>query len=428
MFLKVSLILAAMVVAYVIAKGPLKLSVELSMLFGAIVGAVSAGHWLPLRHIAEGSSTYLDLALIFFTATLFMNILKESGGLDRAVRGIIVRFGNKRVVALILLMFVMLIPGALTGAGSVSVLVSGGAVAMALSYLGISKARITAMIFLLAGLSAVAPPVSVWAMMTCAGTAIPYVGFELPLGIPVLILGTFTVLWLGLRPTESVGDEAMTLPDVNDDVSGWRTVLPFLVVFGLIVASRIWPHQMPILGLPLVFSIGAAVAYALNYRKVDFFKVSTETVSQLLPLLTTVISFGILVQLMTLTGVRGLISYAVIAMPLWLIFTLLPVIIPVSEGVIGFGGAAVIGIPLIWMLDSVGVHPTVALSGLSLLWCLGDALPPTAIIGRLTVQTVGFEGKYSDFLKTCAVPWLAITAVATLMVIFSRELSFLVRV
>ncbi len=63
-------------------------------------------------------------------------------------------------------------------------------------------------------------------MLTCAGTAIPYVGFELSLGIPVLILGTFTVMWLGLRPTESMGDEAMALPEVDPEVSGWRTALP----------------------------------------------------------------------------------------------------------------------------------------------------------------------------------------------------------
>ncbi len=108
-------------------------------------------------------------------------------------------------------------------------------------------------------------------MLTCAGTAIPYVGFELSLGIPVLILGTFTVMWLGLRPTESMGDEAMALPEVDPEVSGWRTALPFIVVFGLIVASRVWPHSMPILGLPLIFLVGAIVAYALNFRKIDFF-------------------------------------------------------------------------------------------------------------------------------------------------------------
>ena len=423
MFLTVSLILAVIVVAYIVAQSRLKLSVELAMLVAALVGAVVAGNYLPLRHIAEGSVTYLDLALIFFTATLFMNIIKASGGLDFTVRAIMTRFGNRRAIALILLMFIMLIPGAITGAGSVSVLVSGGAVAMALASMGISKQRIAAIVFLLAGLSAVAPPVSVWAMLTCAGTAIPYVGFEIPLGVPVLVLGVFTVLWLGLRRSEGPGDEAVALPEVAPDVTAGRTILPFLVVFGLIVAARVWPWDIPILGLPLVFMIGAIVAYLLNARKVNFFQVSVETVTQLLPLLTTIIVIGIVIQLLTLTGVRGLISYAVIAMPLWVIFLLLPITIPFSEGVLGFGGAAVIGIPLIWTFNSLGVHPTVALSGLSLLWCLGDALPPTAIIGRLTLQTVGYKGSYGSFLRTCAVPWLVITAVGTLMVVFSGKLA-----
>ncbi len=423
MFLTVSLILAVIVVAYIVAQSRLKLSVELAMLVATLVGAVVAGNYLPLRHIAEGSVTYLDLALIFFTATLFMNIIKASGGLDFTVRAIMTRFGNRRAIALILLMFIMLIPGAITGAGSVSVLVSGGAVAMALASMGISKQRIAAIVFLLAGLSAVAPPVSVWAMLTCAGTAIPYVGFEIPLGVPVLVLGVFTVLWLGLRRSEGPGDEAVALPEVAPDVTAGRTILPFLVVFGLIVAARVWPWDMPILGLPLVFMIGAIVAYLLNARKVNFFQVSVETVTQLLPLLTTIIVIGIVIQLLTLTGVRGLISYAVIAMPLWVIFLLLPITIPFSEGVLGFGGAAVIGIPLIWTFNSLGVHPTVALSGLSLLWCLGDALPPTAIIGRLTLQTVGYKGSYGSFLRTCAVPWLVITAVGTLMVVFSGKLA-----
>lgn len=428
MFLKVSLIAAAAVAGYIIANGRFKLSVELSLFVAGLVAAVTSGNWLPLRHVAEGSTAYIDLALIFFTATLFMNIIKVSGGLDYAVRAIMTRFGKWRAVALIMLMFIMLVPGAITGAGSVSVLVSGGAVAMAMSTMGISRQRIAAIVFILAGLSAVAPPVSVWAMMTCAGTAIPYVGFELPLGIPVLVLGIFTVLWLGLPRTEGPGDVASSLPDVDPDVTAGRTLVPFVVVFALIIAARVWPFDMPVLGLPLVFAIGAAVAYLLNHRKVNILKVSSDTVAQLLPLLSTIIVIGIVIQMLTLSGIKGLVAYAVIAMPLWLIYSLLPITIPVSEGALGFGGAAVIGVPLIWMFNSVGVHPTIALAGLSLLWCLGDALPPSAIIGRLTLQTVGYKGSYGSFLKACAVPWVLITIVGTLMVVFSRELSFLVRV
>ncbi len=41
---------------------------------------------------------------------------------------------------------------------------------------------------------------------------------------------------------------------------------------------------------------------------------------------------GMLQQIMTATGVRGLVSFAVISIPLVLLFFLLPVIIPFSEG------------------------------------------------------------------------------------------------
>ncbi|MCK7481335.1 MAG: hypothetical protein M0C28_32220 [Candidatus Moduliflexus flocculans] len=53
-------------------------------------------------------------------------------------------------------------------------------------------------------------------------------------------------------------------------------------------------------------------------------------------------------QIMTATGVRGLVSFAVISTPLVLLFFLLPVIIPFSEGILTYGAAAIIGIPLIW--------------------------------------------------------------------------------
>jgi CitMHS family citrate-Mg2+:H+ or citrate-Ca2+:H+ symporter len=72
-----------------------------------------------------------------------------------------------------------------------------------------------------------------------------------------------------------------------------------------------------------------------------------------------------------------------------------------------------------------GLNPIVALAGMSVMWPLGDALPPTAIIGRLTVDVVGFKGRYGEFLRACLVPALIIIAIGVLMVIYSKELSWL---
>jgi CitMHS family citrate-Mg2+:H+ or citrate-Ca2+:H+ symporter len=104
----------------------------------------------------------------------------------------------------------------------------------------------------------------------------------------------------------------------------------------------------------------------------------------------------------------------------------LPIIIPFSEGILTYGGAAIIGIPLVWYLNSLGYHATIVISALSLLWPLGDGLPPTALIGRLSLIVTGYEGSYWSSIKKAWLPWVMITAVAILMVIFSSKLSFLV--
>lgn len=429
---QILIILAVMVAAYIAAKAA-KLSVELSMFASALAGGV-AGAFLKTppvtdlgRHLVEGSFTYLDVILVFFTATLFMTIVNESGGVVYVVRATLRVFGGKRVLVLLVLMVIVLIPGALTGAGSVSLLVVGAPVAMALGRLGVPRKKVAAILFIVAGLSAAAPPVNIWAMILCAGTAIPYVGFEFTLGIPVLILGAFTVLVLGWKKDPGAAAGPAELPEPPKGMTWWRVLLPFAVFFGLVIAYRVWPFATPIFGLSLEFAVAGAAALLLSPKKIPFLTLARDTAKRLLPLLSTMVVVGMLQQVMTVTGVRGLLSFAVISTPLVLLFFLLPVIIPFSEGILTYGGAAIIGIPLIWFLDSIGFHATVVIAGLSLLWPLGDGLPPTALIGRLSNMVSGYDGSYKEFLKATWLPWLVITAVGMAMIIFSSKLTFLVK-
>jgi CitMHS family citrate-Mg2+:H+ or citrate-Ca2+:H+ symporter len=168
------------------------------------------------------------------------------------------------------------------------------------------------------------------------------------------------------------------------------------------------------------------VAFLLSPKKINILALSRDTVKRLLPLLATMAIVGSLQQIMTATGVRGFLSFIVISTPLILLFISLAFIIPISEGVLTYGGAAIIGIPLIWFLDSIGLHATVVMAGLSLLWPLGDGLPPTALIGRLSVMVSDYKESYWTFLRSTWVPWIVITAVGILMVIFSARLDFLV--
>lgn len=428
-----TLIIAAIIItAYALAKWR-RLSVELSLLIATMAGALAGSLFrtpeireIP-RHLVEGSFTYLDVILVFFTATLFITIVQESGGVNFAVRQAVVRFSRARFLALFMLMVILLIPGALTGAGSVSLLVVGAPVALAMKGLGVSEKKIPAILFIVAGLAAAAPPVNIWAMVLCAGTAIPYVGFELPLGLPVIILGTLTIIILAGRRAEAGSLETfLEKTQCHPGMNWFRLLTPFLVFFALVIAYRLWPFSFPILGLPLEFLIVSLVALVLSPVRLNLVRVASETVSKLLPLLAIMVIVGMLQQVMASSGVKGLISYSVLIIPLGLLFCLLPLIIPASEGVLTYGGAAIIGIPLVWYLNSLGYHATLVIAGLSLLWPLGDGLPPTALIGRLSLMVSGHQGKYWDFLKHTWIPWLIITATGMLMIIFSGRLRFLV--
>ena len=91
-----------------------------------------------------------------------------------------------------------------------------------------------------------------------------------------------------------------------------------------------------------------------------------------------------------------------------------------------WGSAPVIGVPLVLLFNTIGLNPIVALAGMSLIWPLGDALPPTAIIGRLTVDVVGLHRfRTATFLKACAMPAVIIAIMGTLMVIYSARLAWL---
>jgi CitMHS family citrate-Mg2+:H+ or citrate-Ca2+:H+ symporter len=425
MFASAGIVLATMVAVYVLIR-VFRLSTELAMFGAAVGGALVAGFGFPSRHIAEGAATYLDINLIFVTATLFMNLLKESGGVAFVVRSILGRFHHSRALLLVLLTVLLLVPGALTGAGSVTVLVTGALVAVVLSAMGIPKHKAAALIFINAGLSAAAPPVSLWAMMTAAGVNMPYVGFFWPLMLPCLVAGLFTSFFLGWKGENANVTKALEeLPVPPAGMSWWRVLLPFVVFGGFVFMGRQWPFATPIVGLPLMFAAAAVVSYVVSPVRLQVFRIARETVDQLLPLLATLTCAGILVEVMTLTGARGLLSVAVVTLPIWVVYASLFLVLPASEAVLMWGAAPVIGVPLVLLFNNRGLDPIVALAGMSIIWPLGDALPPTAIIGRLTVDVVGHKGTYGQFLRACLVPALFIIVVGTLMVVYSKKLGFL---
>jgi Na+/H+ antiporter NhaD/arsenite permease-like protein len=427
MFEHAYLILIVIVIAFALAQF-LKLTIELSMLVAAVVAAVVHTGGLPVRHLVEGTFTYYDVCLIFLTATFFMNLVKEAGGAAFIVRRIVIRFNKQRFICLVLLSLVMLIPGALTGAGAVTVLILGAMVGTVLKYMGISEKRTVAIIFLCAAMSAAAPPVNLWAMMAAAGSNMPYVGFMRPL-LVITVLGSliamFTLGWKG--KAVNLEKALQELPQAPDRMNWFRVITPFAVFFILVIAGRIWPFQMPILGLPLMFLLSALAMILLSPKRLQIIDIATNTIRQLIPLVGIMVVVGILIQIMALSGARGLISLKVVTLPLVVLFATLWLILPLSEGLVQYAVAPLLGVPLILLFNMKGLDPIIALSGMAVMWPLGDHLPPTAVVGRATVIELQYKGRYyQDFLKTTLIPELIILALATGYIIFSKQLSFLV--
>ena len=158
MYAETSFVLAVMVFTFALASWKLK-SPELSMVITAVVGALAGGLGFPVRLLVEGTFTYFDVAFTFLTASIFINFYSATGAMDALVRKMVDRFFDRKWILFFLLAVIMLIPGALTGAGSVSMFVVGGMVATVLRFSGIKETRIVAFIYVTSMLAAVAPPI-----------------------------------------------------------------------------------------------------------------------------------------------------------------------------------------------------------------------------------------------------------------------------
>ncbi len=427
MYAHAGIVLGVMAAVFALAR-VFKISTELSMLAAAIGGAIAHGAWIPARQIVDGAFTYFDVTLIFITATFFMNLVKHSGGVNLILRGIIRRFHRHRALTLLFLALVMLIPGAFTGAGSVTVLVMGAMVATILTYMGIREDRVAAIIFLCAAMSAAAPPINLWAMMAAAGSNMPYVGFFLPLGIVSVLGSLFSMFYLGWKGTPVELNKIMEeLPEAPKGMRGWKVTLPFVVLIGLILAGRLWPWSMPTLGLPLMFLIAGATAALVSPVRLPLFKIARDTVEGLLPLIGVMVVVGILVQVMALSGARGLISLGVVTLPLAVIFASLWLILPFSEGLVQYAAAPLLGVPLILLFNMKGINPIIALAGMAVMFPIGDMLPPTTVVGRATTMTIGYKGSYyKGLVRQALVPAAFILVLGTLYIVFGSELKFLV--
>ena len=68
----------AMIAVFLVGCFALKLPVSISMVLAAIVGSLVGGQGIALRHLVEGTFSYVDTILVIASAMVFMKVVEKS--------------------------------------------------------------------------------------------------------------------------------------------------------------------------------------------------------------------------------------------------------------------------------------------------------------------------------------------------------------
>ena len=417
------LVFVVMIGVFAIGTFALKWPVSISMFLAATGGALSGGFGIPLRHLVEGSFGYVDTILTIATAMIFMNAFKDSGGLEALSAAVIRRFYKIPGLLLVLLTFVVMFPGMITGSSSASVLTAGAVVAPMFAALGIPAVQSAALIAMAGILGMIAPPVNIPVMIIGGGIDMPYVGFEIPLLLLTIPIAIFSALYFGLRHVRKtdIGAVVSSLDTkVLDRYGAMRLFSPVIFVVLLMVLDKAAPKIFS-LGMPLIFVIGTIPSYFTG-RKFNILASAKLAVEQALPVLGILVGVGMFIQIMTLTGVRGFIVVNALSVPPALLYLAISVSLPLFGAVSSFGASSVLGVP--FLLALLGRDQIITASALSLIAALGDFMPPTALSAIFAAQVVGLEG-YGKTLKKLIVPSLIIIAWSLIFIVFSKQIRAL---
>lgn len=406
-----------------LVKLPVSISMALSSIGGLLANTILNGAVFDIHHLVEGMFSYVDTILVIVTAMIFMKVIQDSGALDAISCVIIKRFHKVPALMLCLIMLIIMFPGMITGSSTASVLSAGSIMAPVLMTMGVPTLE-TASILAMGGiLGMIAPPTNIPAMIIGAGIDIPYSGFELPLTLLTFPLAFLFVIMFGLKYVKKMNYEDIEkkLKTEPYEKFGFKIYIPLIVAIVLMVINKAVP-QIPDIGMPLVFLIAAFIGCFTGY-KINIPKMSKDAVNSVLPVMGILMGVGMFIQVMTLTGVRGLIVTTCISLPGWARYVAMAISMPAFGAVSSFGSASVLGVP--FLLSFLAKKEIIVAAALSLIASLGDMVPPTALAGIFAAQVVGMKD-YTPVLKKCLVPALIIIAWGILFIVFANQLQFLI--
>ena len=406
---------AAMLAVFALTTFAARWPLPLTLLLSAVIGALLAGFGVPFRHLVEGGFGYLNLILALFAGAVFGQVMRVSGAAD-ALADCVAAL-NARVLPLLLSGILLFVTGMFTGIAGVAVIAAGAFAAPLLQRAGLTLPSSAAYIALMGTLGMIAPPLNVPAMVMADGVNMPYAGFALSLWTLSLPTALFAFATFTRRASRSVSTAGRLSVSKYRALAGAATILA-VIVFWAIVRYR--PDVVFDPSIPLVLVIASLVGVFMLAAR-DWMHVARSVFSGTpLFLAAVLVAVGVLVQVMTLTGVRGWLVIAAMSFQTPWVFGAL-VGIPLLGGVLtAIGTANSLGVPFAFAF----IHQDMILniSALSAIAALSEFCPPTAISTVLAAYVVGEERLWP--IIRAALPSLGVLTVLSLaMLAFASGLA-----
>jgi TRAP-type C4-dicarboxylate transport system permease large subunit len=414
------LLLGLMVVCFVLLVLVVKLPASLGLAVTAIVVALAAGSGFPLGKFVEGMFGYIDTCLVLLTAMVFIKVIEANGMLGELTGAVISAFGRSPLCLLVALTIIIMFPGMITGSCTASVLGTGALVAPILMQMGMPLAVAGAVVTSASVYGMIAPPVNIPVMIIGGGIDLPYVGFDGILALVTFPLAILTTLFIGYRHVDRSKLQAVVAGNRKAERQGKISVyIPLLAVIVLMIGPKAFPHWFPDLMLPLTFLIGTLLGLVTG-KRFQVLKVVRQGVSDILPVVGILFGVGMLIEVMTLSGMRGGIVVGALSLPPSIMLLTLAVILPLFGGISVFGAASVLGVP--FALAMLGKNQIVVLAALSLIGAMGSYMPPVALTPVVTAGLIG-EPKYGRINRYCVLPAAVAVAVGLVMLVFANQLA-----
>lgn len=406
----------------------IKIPAPYGLVLSAVAAGLVAGLGLPVVRIVEGSFGFFDIVLAFACGLILVNVMTKIGFNEVTTEFLISHFHRQRALLFLCLMLLLMIPGMLTGIGSIAVISTGPVVAAVLIKMKMPKPWVAVFVMTGAILGMVAPPVNLPLMYMGVLIALPYEGYTWILLLLTVPLAIFFALFIGFRfcnkevaldqpiERETIG----TGEAIDSRMKDWQVYLPLLTVIVLLACERLIP-SWPQLSLPLILMIGALTGLPmLGFRR--FFRVAADALrGRSFIILMIILTAGVKGEFLSLSGVRGLLATFFFAIvPAWLFLpSLISLPLLGSFGTV-FGATFILGYPFILAL--LPKNSIICSAALSLIASVADIMPPTALSGNLAANLVG-EAKYRKVFVRALFPALSMIAVAILTIIFADPLA-----